>query len=170
MDRVAFIPVQDFAPWLSCLHIIPGLGTIGRVAFIPVWGFAPWGKLLTYHSGALYYRKSCFHTNPCFNHASMQSDQSFHCQYCRFGNFCERFIYVNKIKRHISDVRDSRLRQDLPISINDRVILPFHEGFIFTKLRIYAYMRSFAKKSPRESFRIYSILVFRVHNKDPDLA
>ena len=29
-----------------------------------------------------------------------------------------------------------RLRQDLPISINDRVILPFCEVFIFTKLRI----------------------------------
>ena len=56
--------------------------------------------------------------------------------YCRFGNFRENFIFANSIKRHISDERNSRLRQDLPISINDRVILPFREGFIFTKLRI----------------------------------
>ena len=32
-------------------------------------------------------------------------------------------------------MKNSRLRQDLPISIKDRVILPFREGFIFTKLR-----------------------------------
>ena len=35
-----------------------------------------------------------------------------------------------------SEVKNSRLRQDLPVSINDRVILPFREGFIFTKLPI----------------------------------
>ena len=55
--------------------------------------------------------------------------------YCRFGNFHENCIFANCIKRHISDVKHSRLRQDLPISINDREILSFREGFIFTKLR-----------------------------------
>ena len=59
---------------------------------------------------------------------------SFHSGYCRFGNFHENFIFTYCIKRHISDVKTSRLRQDLPILINDRVILPFHEGFIFKKL------------------------------------
>ena len=54
--------------------------------------------------------------------------------YCRFRNFRENFIFANSIKRHISDVKNSQLRQDLPISIKDRVILPFREGFIFTKL------------------------------------
>ena len=54
--------------------------------------------------------------------------------YCRFGNFRKNFIFPNSI-RYISDVKNSRLRHDLPISINDRVILPFREGFIFTKLR-----------------------------------
>ena len=49
--------------------------------------------------------------------------------YCRFGNFCENFFFANSIKRHISDVKNSRLRQDLPISINDSVILPICEGF-----------------------------------------
>ena len=45
--------------------------------------------------------------------------------YCRFGNFPENFIFANSIKRQISDVKYLQLRQDLPISINDRVILPF---------------------------------------------
>ena len=57
-------------------------------------------------------------------------------RYCRFGNFCENFIFANGIKRHISDVKNSRLKQGLPISIHDRVILPFREDFIFMKLRI----------------------------------
>ena len=39
--------------------------------------------------------------------------------YCRFGNFCENLIFANSIKRHISDMKNSILRQDLPISIND---------------------------------------------------
>ena len=56
--------------------------------------------------------------------------------YFRFGNFRENFVLANSIKRLTSDVKNSRLRQDLPISINVRVILPFREGFIFTKLRI----------------------------------
>ena len=54
--------------------------------------------------------------------------------YFRFGNFRENFIFANSIKKHIK--KNSRLRQDLPISINDRVMLPFREGFIFTKLCI----------------------------------
>ena len=52
-----------------------------------------------------------------------------HFMYCRFGNFRENFIFANSIKRHISDVKNSRIRQDLPLSINDRVILPFREFF-----------------------------------------
>ena len=58
----------------------------------------------------------------------------FTINYCRFGYFCENSIFVNSIKRHKSDVKNSRLWQDLPIS-NDRVILPFREGFIFRKFR-----------------------------------
>ena len=57
-------------------------------------------------------------------------------RYCRIENFRENFILENSIKRHISDVKNSRLSQDLPISINDIVILPFRECFIFTKLCI----------------------------------
>ena len=71
-----------------------------------------------------------------------------------FGYFRDKFIFANSIKRHISGVDNSRLRQDLPISINERVVLPFREGFIFTKLRICEVSRDL---SPRENFRIYSI-------------
>ena len=69
--------------------------------------------------------------------------------YCKFmfinvkiilyiGKFCENLIFPNNIKRHIyiCDVKNSRLGHDTPISVNDRVILPFCEGFIFTKLLI----------------------------------
>ena len=49
-------------------------------------------------------------------------------------------IFANSIKRHISDAKNSPLRQDLPVPINDRVILLLCEGFILTKL-----VRSFAK-------------------------
>ena len=54
---------------------------------------------------------------------------------CRFGNFREVFIFANCINRHIRDVKNSQLRHDLPISINDRVILPFCEGFLFAKIK-----------------------------------
>ena len=56
--------------------------------------------------------------------------------YCKFGNFRENVIYANSVKRYICDVKKSGLGQDLPISVNDRVISPFRKGLIFTKLRI----------------------------------
>ena len=67
-------------------------------------------------------------------HSRATIDPPLKC-YCRFGNFRENFIFANSITRLISGVENSRLRQDLPISINERVILPFRESFIFTKLR-----------------------------------
>ena len=45
-------------------------------------------------------------------------------------------------------MKNLRLRQDLPISINEKVILPFPEDFIFTKLR---------ENKVHEKYRIYSI-------------
>ena len=56
--------------------------------------------------------------------------------YCIFGNFRENFIFANSVKIHISDVLNLRLGHDLPISVNNRVILPFCEDFTFAKLRI----------------------------------
>ena len=56
---------------------------------------------------------------------------------------------MNSVKRHVCDVKNLRLRFDLPVSVNDNVISLFCEDFIFTKVsRI---------KHPSENFRIYSI-------------
>ena len=55
-------------------------------------------------------------------------------EYCTSGNFRENFIFANSVKRHIYDVKYSRLGHDFSISVNDRVISPFREEFVFTKL------------------------------------
>ena len=47
------------------------------------------------------------------------------CSYCEFGNFRENFIVAKSTKRHIFDTQNSRLRHDLSISVNNRVILLF---------------------------------------------
>ena len=73
--------------------------------------------------------------------------------YCKFANFRENFIFANSAKRHICDVKKSRTGQDLPISVNDRVISSICKGLIFTKLRICEVSR---KLNSRENFRIYS--------------
>ena len=51
-------------------------------------------------------------------------------------NFRCNFIFANSIKRHICDAKKSRLGHDLPSSVNNRMILLFRVGFIFTKLSI----------------------------------
>ena len=78
--------------------------------------------------------------------ATKQSFRRMFCLDTVDSEIFARFIFAKSFKRHTSDVKNPRLRQDLPISIKDRVILPFREGFIFTKL-----VRSFAKiKSSRK--------------------
>ena len=77
--------------------------------------------------------------------------------YCKSGNFRENFIFANSVKRHICDVRNSRLGHDLPISVNVRLISPFREDSIFTKLRISR------KKNASENFRIYSYLSYATY-------
>ena len=52
------------------------------------------------------------------------------------GNFRENFIFANSVKRHICDTKKLQLGHDLPLSVNERVISPFLEVHIFTKLRI----------------------------------
>ena len=61
-----------------------------------------------------------------------------HVFYCKFEFFRGNFIIANGVKIHICDDLhvNSRLRHDLPITVNDRVILPFCEDFTFAKLRI----------------------------------
>ena len=44
------------------------------------------------------------------------------------------FIFANSVKRHICDVKILQIGHDLPISINDILISPFREDFIFMKL------------------------------------
>ena len=49
----------------------------------------------------------------------------------------ERILFSQiALKDIFVTLKNSRLRHDLPISVNDRVILPFHEDFIFAKLCI----------------------------------
>ena len=58
------------------------------------------------------------------------------CGYCKFENFRENFIFTNSVKTHICYVKNARQGRELPLSVNDKVISPIREGFIFTKLRI----------------------------------
>ena len=66
-------------------------------------------------------------------------------EYCKIGNFRENFIFANSIKRHICEVENSRFGHDIRISVNDTVILPFRESFIFN-------FASFAKIKPSRKF------------------
>ena len=56
--------------------------------------------------------------------------------YRKFGNFCENSFVPNSAKRHFWHIQNFRLRHHLPTSVNDIVIWPFWECFIFTKLPI----------------------------------
>ena len=56
--------------------------------------------------------------------------------YCKFENFGENLSFANSVKRNIYHAYNSRVGKDLPTSVNDRVVLPFGEGFIFAKLRV----------------------------------
>ena len=65
--------------------------------------------------------------------------------YSKSGNFRENFIVANSDLRHICDDINSGLGHDLPILLNGRVITPFREGSIFTKLRISRKLKTLAK-------------------------
>ena len=54
--------------------------------------------------------------------------------YCEVGNFRENFIFKNSVNRHISHFKNLRLGNDLPTSVNDRVIAPFCQGFFISKV------------------------------------
>ena len=73
-------------------------------------------------------------------------------QCCKFGNFRDNFIFANSVKGHICDFQNSRLSHDLPISVQDRVILPFNEGFIFVKTSQFCENKTLAKNS---EFTVY---------------
>ena len=82
--------------------------------------------------------------------SNVQSPQRFN---CKFGNFAGILFSRMALKRHICDVKNSRQRHDLPLSVNDRVISIFHEGFIFTKLRIFREKKS-SRKFPNLQYMI----------------
>ena len=42
-----------------------------------------------------------------------------HVNYCKFGNFRKNLIFVNRLKKHICDVKNLQPVHDLPISVND---------------------------------------------------
>ena len=43
------------------------------------------------------------------------------------------FIFANSVKRQICDAKNSKLGHNLPISVIDRMVLPFLEVFFFHK-------------------------------------
>ena len=71
-----------------------------------------------------------------------------HLIYCKCGNFRENLIFANSVKRHICDVKNSRLCHDLPTWVNDRMILPFREG-LFSRNFAYA---KFRENKPSRKF------------------
>ena len=56
--------------------------------------------------------------------------------YRKFRNFRENFIFANSVKRHICQVKNSRLWHALPTSVMGKDFLPFRESFVFLKLRM----------------------------------
>ena len=64
-------------------------------------------------------------------------------------------IFANSIKDILV-----MLRQDLPISINESMILPFREGFIFTKLRICELFRENKVLAKISKFTVVSLKLY----------
>ena len=75
--------------------------------------------------------------------------------YRKFGNFRENFSYI-------CDVQNSSLMHNLPISVNDRVILLFRVGFIFAKFSenktLAKYNAKFREIKPSLKFSIFTVL------------
>ena len=76
------------------------------------------------------------------NTSMLYLNLSYNKVYFELGNFPENIIFANSIKRYIYNVKNLRLGLDLHISVNDRVILQFCEGFIFMKLGICEVMQN----------------------------
>ena len=56
------------------------------------------------------------------------------------------FIFAKNFKRHICHVKKLQPRHDLPTLVNARVILPIHNGFVFTGCEVSQ------EENPRENF------------------
>ena len=70
-----------------------------------------------------------------------RQDSIYNC--CRFGNFCENFIFAKSVKSHICDVKNSQLGHDISKRQSD-----------CAKSQICDVSR---KQIPRENFRIYNM-------------
>ena len=68
--------------------------------------------------------------------------------YCKFGYFRDNFIFANNIKIYVCDVKNSRLENDLPTTVNGSDFAIFAR-FYFSET---SQMRSFTKINPRENF------------------
>ena len=90
----------------------------------------------------MFHRGTCFNSEIHFLNANStdyvyRSPYTILEEYCKFGNFREDFVFANSPKRHICHVKNSCYGRDLPISVNNRLISPISEDFIFTKLCIF---------------------------------
>ena len=87
-------------------------------------------------------------------------------RYCKFGNFRENFIFAKSAKRHICQLKKTRLWHDLPTSFKNKEFSPFRKVF-FAKLRIrenktLAKVSEFTVQKIRFEFRtILKFLVIR---------
>ena len=89
------------------------------------------------HTGKYNSLSLCLLYWPAFPQIHASTAYYWHCLLnCKSGIFQDNFIFANSVKRHICDVKMSRLVCDLHRSVNDRVISGFREDVIFTKLRI----------------------------------
>ena len=73
-------------------------------------------------------------------------------------------IFAKCVKRHNYElkIKNSRLGLVLPLSVDGRVILPFLEGFIFTKLRTYAKFRENKTLAKISEFTVCQPAFFQV--------
>ena len=67
--------------------------------------------------------------------------------------FREFIIFANNVTRHICDVNNLPLGHDLPLSVNDRVISPFHE-ILFSRNLAYA---KFHKNKTLEKYSEFTV-------------
>ena len=79
--------------------------------------------------------------------------------------FIKNFIFANGIKRHISDVKNSRQRQDLPKSINDRVIFAILRGFYFHETSRKFLNLQYHSQMQRHVISNHTIWLFCMENK-----
>ena len=52
-------------------------------------------------------------------------------KYCKFETFCEGFILVNNVTRHICHIKNSRLGHNLPTLVKDKSDFAILQGFYF---------------------------------------